>query len=320
MKKISLKKNVLIVGAGFMANEYLKTLQILSVNYDLVGNRKKNVKNLEKKFKKTFYFGGIENFKSEKFYSHCVICVNEDKILKSIISVLNKGIKNILVEKPGGNSLKEIKKITNISKKYKAKIFIAYNRRFYESIFQVHKIIKKDKGIISADFSFTEWTDKIKKFNYKNEIYKKWFFFNSMHIIDLVFYLIGKPKELSSYSGYPLFPFKNSTFVGSGVSEKNIFFSYHSNWNSAGRWAINLYTRNKRIILSPLEKIYIQKKNSVNLKEIKFKKKFDHKYKPGLANLLIEFIFSRKKIILQSYPDYSKCFSIYEKIAKSLFK
>ena len=42
--------DVLIVGAGFMANEYLKTLQILSVNYDLVGKRKKNVKNLEKKF------------------------------------------------------------------------------------------------------------------------------------------------------------------------------------------------------------------------------------------------------------------------------
>ena len=195
MQKSSLKKNLLIVGAGYMAEEYIKTLNNLKLNYDLVGNKKKNVNKLSKKYGKPFYFGGIKNYKIKKIYTHCIICVNEDKIFSSLVSVVNKGIKNILIEKPGGNNFYEIKKIRNIAIKKKTNIFVGYNRRFYENIFYVKKIIKKDGGIISADFSFTEWTDKIKKLKYKNDIFRKWFYFNSLHIIDLIFHLIGKPKK-----------------------------------------------------------------------------------------------------------------------------
>jgi len=320
MRKDNLKKNTLIVGAGYMAQEYIKTFNRLKINYDLIGNKEKKVKILSKKYGKLFHFGGIKNYNVKKTYSHCVICVNEDKIFYSLIDVLNKGIKNILIEKPGGNNFNEIKKIKNAAKKYKSNVYIAYNRRFYENIFFIKKIIKKDGGVISADFSFTEWTDKIKKLKYKNDIFRKWFYFNSLHIIDLIFHLIGKPKKMSSYSGNVLFPFKNSTFVGSGFTEKKIYFSYHSNWNSAGRWGINLYTKNKKIILSPIEKIFVQKKNSLDVTEMKFKKIFDNKLKPGLAKMILEFTLNKKKKTIETYNDYCKCLPIYEKIAKSVFK
>ena len=44
----------------------------------------------------------------------------------------------------------------------KCKVYIAYNRRFYENIKIIKKIALSDGGILSANFSFTEWIDKIK--------------------------------------------------------------------------------------------------------------------------------------------------------------
>ena len=41
-------------------------------------------------------------------------------------------------------------------------LFIAFNRRFYETILEVKKIINKDNFVVSVTFSFTEWLDKVK--------------------------------------------------------------------------------------------------------------------------------------------------------------
>ena len=314
------KYKVLLVGAGYMAEEYIKVLNHLRIDFDLVGNGKKKVKNLEKIYNGNFFWGGIEKFNFKKKYTHCAICVNEKKIYKVVRSITKNNIKNILIEKPGGDNLLEIKKISHLSKLKNLNIYIGYNRRFYESTLFLKKKIAQDKGIISADFSFTEWTDKILKLKYKRDIYRKWFYFNSLHVIDLVFYIIGLPKKINSLSGNNLPPFTKSTFVGSGITEKNIFFSYHSNWNSAGRWSVNIYTKKNRIILSPLEKVLIQKKNHIAIKEIKFKKKYDDKFKPGIGYMLETFIIKKNKKSLQTYKNYAKNFSYYEKISLFPFK
>jgi len=314
------KYKVLLVGAGYMAKEYIKALSHLRIDFDLVGNSKKNVKTLEKIYNSKFFWGGIEKFNFKKKYTHCIVCVNERKIYKVVRLITKNNIKNILVEKPGGDNLSEIQKINKLSKLKNLKIYIGYNRRFYESIFFLKKKIAQDKGIISANFSFTEWTDKILKLKYENDIYRKWFYFNSLHILDLVFYLIGWPKKINSLSGNNLSPFAKSTFVGSGITKKNIFFSYHSNWNSAGRWSINIYTKKNRIILSPLEKVLIQKKNHIAVEEKKFKKKYDDKFKPGIGYMLETFIIKKNKKSLQTYEDYAKNFFYYEKISSFPFK
>jgi hypothetical protein len=314
------KYKVLLVGAGYMAEEYVKVLNHLKIDFDLVGNGKKKVKILEKIYNRKFFWGGIEKFNFKTQYTHCAICVNEKKIFKVVRSIAKTNIKNILVEKPGGDNLSEIQKINKLSKLKNLKIYIGYNRRFYETILFLKKKIVQDKGIISANFSFTEWTDKILKLKYENDIYRKWFYFNSLHILDLVFYLIGWPKKINCLSGKNLSPFTKSTFVGSGITKKNIFFSYHSNWNSAGRWSINIYTKKNRIILSPLEKVLIQKKNHIVVEEKKFKKKYDDKFKPGIGYMLEAFIIKKNKKSLQTYEDYAKNFFYYEKISSFPFK
>ena len=73
-----------------------------------------------------------------------------------------------------------------------------------------------------------------------------------------------------------------SVFVGSGLSEKNIPFTYHSNWNSPGRWAIEILTRNRRFYLKPLEKLFVQLKGSVQVNEFPIDDSIDKEYKAGL--------------------------------------
>ena len=53
------KYKVLLVGAGYMAEEYIKVLNHLRIDFDLVGNGKKKVKNLEKIYNGNFLWGGI---------------------------------------------------------------------------------------------------------------------------------------------------------------------------------------------------------------------------------------------------------------------
>ena len=46
-----------------------------------------------------------------------------------------------------------------------------------------------------------------------------------------------------------------SGFVGSGVTDNGVLFSYISNWDCPGRWSVEIITNKRRFILSPLEEL-----------------------------------------------------------------
>ena len=79
-------------------------------------------------------------------------------------------------------------------------------------------------------------------------------------------------------------------FAGAGITEKGVLFSYHSNWESAGRWGIELNTYKRKIILRPLEEVQIQWKGTVNVEKHKVDLNFDNEFKPGLFLQLSRFL------------------------------
>lgn len=298
-----------------MAQEYCNYL-VTTKNFLTIIGRKKNKINLdEKKYKNVkVLYGGIEKSQLDlKQFTHAIIAVNEKNCFPIVSLLIKNKIKNILVEKPGAKNIYELKKMQKIVLQSKSKIYIAYNRRFYESIKFVKDLIKKDKGIISASFSFTEWIDKIKSAKFEKYLMKKWFYFNSLHLIDLIFYLIGDPKLIFSKSDKKNKNFTKSLYLGFGISKKNIHFSYHSNWESAGRWEILLYTKKRKIILSPLEKVQIQNRNSIKIVFLKFNSKRDEKFKPGIPGMIDSFLSSKKD--LMKLKEYIHKFKVYSKIA-----
>jgi len=77
--------------------------------------------------------------------------------------------------------------------------------------------------------------------------------------------LIGLPKEMQPYRfGKLKWHPSGDRFVGAGVTQENIPFSYHADWQSAGRWVIEVMTPQNAYRLIPLEQLYQCRKGSFN--------------------------------------------------------
>ena len=174
-----------------------------------------------------------------------------------------------------------------------------------------------DGGITSCTFTFTEWLEKIDLSKYPTQVLNKWGIANSLHPISMAFELIGLPKHLTSYQfGNLDWHPTGSIFVGSGITEKNVPFSYHADWNSSGRWGIEIMTKNNAYRLIPLEELYVCKKNTTAWKKISFKNLFPE-IKFGIAEEIL-LMLENKDSSNQLLVSLKKA-SEYIKIAEKIF-
>lgn len=284
-----------LVGAGLMAQEYIRVLQELSVDFKCIGRGKQTAEKCKQETKQDVFVGGLEKFLSKNLdnkCSHAIIATNVESLFENCLLLLEFGVENILLEKPGALKYSEILLLQNEANKRNARVYIAYNRRFYASVLKAKDIIVRDGGVKSFCFNFTEWKHIIEKLDKSCMVKNKWFLCNSTHVVDLAFFLGGQPKEMTSYNANPLeWHPSGSSFGGSGITKKDTIFSYHANWNSPGRWGVEVFSENYRCILQPLEELYIQEKKSVMIntcKDINFI--LDKKFKPGLYLQVKNFI------------------------------
>ena len=191
--------------------------------------------------------------------------------------------------------------------------YIAYNRRFYSSVQKAIEIINENGGALSFHFEFTEWIHKIPATKKTAGIIHEWFLANSTHVIDLAFFLCGKPKKLTGYA-LAGFPWHNgsSIFTGAGVTEKNALLSYHANWESAGRWGIEILTAKNRLYLRPLEKLSIQNIEEIDTANVIIDDTLDIKFKPGYYLQDKSFLEDKKN--LPDIQEQIHMLAWYEKI------
>ena len=278
-------KNIWLIGAGPMAQDYIKVLDALKVNFTVVGRGEETAKTCEEAVDCTVLRGGLSQFLVTKpeLCSHAIVSTGVDKLYEVTKALLDYGVKNILVEKPGGMYEDEFADLLKMAKENDAYVLIAYNRRFYASVLKAQEIIEEDGGISSFNFEFTEWAHIIGTLDKAKEIKEKWFLGNSTHVVDLAFFLGGKPREICSFSSGGLdWHASSSIFSGAGVSEKDALFSYQANWESAGRWSVEVLTKEHKLILRPMEKLQIQKRGTVTQDFVEIDDSLDLEFKPGL--------------------------------------
>ena len=278
--------NVWLIGAGVMAQEYIKVLDDLKREIVVIGRGVETAKKCQEATGCSVLLGGLNEFLNTKpeICTHAIVSVGVERLYDTTKELLEYGVENILVEKPGAIYKEEFQELYTLSKEKNSNVLIAYNRRFYASVIKAEKIIKEDAGVTSFNFEFTEWSHEIEKLIKADGVMERWFLGNSTHVVDLAFYLGGKPKEISSFSsgGVSWHP-SASNFSGAGVSEKNALFSYHANWESAGRWSVEILTKEHRLILRPMEKLQIQKRGTIaQVFDDSIDYRLDEKYKPGL--------------------------------------
>lgn len=276
-----------------MAVDYAKVLLDLGKEIIVIGRGKKSARDFKEQTKIEPISGGLDNYLSSnpKLPDTAIVAVSEEQLGIATRQLLKAGIKSILVEKPGGLDFEDIKDVANLAREKKSQVYIAYNRRFYSSVEKAREIIKKDGGVSSIFYDFSEASFRIASLKKGPGVKDNWFLQNSTHVIDLAFFLAGTPKKFSAFkSGSLPWHKKGAIFVGSGVTNTGAYFSYSSNWISPGRWAVEVMTKKNRLIFKPLEKLQVQESGGFKVNDVGLDDKLDLEYKPGLYKEVLSFL------------------------------
>tara|TARA_R110001599_G_scaffold326067_1_gene538485 strand:- start:10555 stop:11514 length:960 start_codon:yes stop_codon:yes gene_type:complete len=276
-----------LIGAGVMAGDYVDVLKELKSNFQVISRSVEKSEKLSLEKEINVISGGIDSFLETNPLkcNAAIVAVPVNNLYGVTISLLSYGVKKILLEKPGGIDFDEVKELTCIAEQRGAEVFIGYNRRFYTSVRTAKKMIAKEGGVESFHFEFTEWADSIASLSQPSETKDNWLMANSSHVIDMAFFLGGAPQEFMGFSsGANQLDWhkKSAKYSGAGISDNGATFSYCANWNAPGRWSLEFMTTESRYIFKPMERLSIQRRNSVSAAEVEVDYSLDEKFKPGL--------------------------------------
>jgi predicted dehydrogenase len=314
---------IILIGTGPHSVEYLNVLKTKNLDVVVLGNKKESCLNFENKTGIKAFPDGINYFLDNihlfKDVNYAIVSVSQH-VLCDITLKIMKYIKNILIEKPAGVNSSEIYKLYKNSIDTSCNLYVGYNRRFYSSVLKLKELLKEEK-ILSATFDFSERTHILNNEleNYHNITLNNWVMSNSSHILDLIFYLIGEPKNINTeIYGYNNIDWhkQGSIFQGNGITDKNIPFSYHSNWLSPGGWGIEINTNNNKYILKPLEILKFKTKYSDIEEYQNINYDLDNNYKPGLMLQVGNFLDKKFENLLSIKDHFNKTILYYQPIYK----
>lgn len=295
----NIDKSILLVGSGPMAIEYAKVLKQLNKEFIVVGRSKDSAEEFKKSIGMEVITGGVDNYikQNQKISQTAIVAVSEEQLGIVTRKLMQHGVKLILVEKPAGLDFKDIKEVEKLAKKLKINVYVGYNRRFYSSVKKAKEIIKKDRGILSIFFDFTEASFRITPLQKAPGVKENWFLQNSTHVIDLAFYLTGNPRMLCAFTSGSLSWHPNgAVFSGAGISENGALFAYQADWNAPGRWSLEVMTKNNKLIFKPMEKLQVQKLGTFEIKDLQLNDALDLKFKAGIYREIQSFLGNKQNL------------------------
>jgi len=276
---------IVLVGSGLMAQAYAKVLTTQGREFCVIGRGAESAAKFRDATGVAVSTGGLDRWLDDHGAAPqtAIVAVNHAYLAEVSVQLLQAGTRRLLIEKPGAPNRLGLDAIQQTMSGTPAEVFIAYNRRFYASTLAAEAMTRDDGGITSFNFEFTEWTHRIDVAARPVNELVGWFFGNSSHVVDLAFYLGGWPEQLQSWAGGHLdwHPF-GSIFCGAGATDRGALFSYQANWQSAGRWSVELLTRKRRLHLRPMESLSVQDIGSVDIKPFPLDDQLDREFKPGI--------------------------------------
>lgn len=308
-------KDILLIGTGRMAREHAKVLVALGKKPLVVGRSTAGVRAFAEESGIEACAGGLGKYRGS-LPKTAIIAVDADLIPAVTAEAIKRGCRKLLLEKPGALTPRELVRLQNVAAKHRAKIFIAYNRRFLASVLKARELIKKDGGAVSYAFTFTEKLtakESIRKFGTSKRVENKWFIANSTHVVDLAFHLGGMPAALEGFSAAgPLWAPHPSLFTGGGITAKGAPFSYSANWELPGPWSVEVGTKKRKLILAPLETLREEKNGKVS--DVSFDGRLDKKFKPGFYRQMASFLADGKG--LPTLQEQIESFAWYKRIER----
>lgn len=301
-----------------MAQEYAKVLLSLEVPFIAIGRGIANCEVFREKTGVDAVAGGLERFLSKTGTppTHAVVAVGIEALSEVSGMLASRGVRHILVEKPGVAYPGEIRRLTQSASLHQTELYIAYNRRFYASVRRARELIRADGGVRSMHFEFTEWSHVISKLEKHPAELENWFLGNSTHVIDTAFFLAGSPVDLCTfYSGGLTWHPSSSVYAGAGKTVGGALFSYHANWEGPGRWGLELVTGSNRYILRPMETLQVQRLGSVAIEPVDIDDANDRDFKPGVLHQTKAFLEGSFEDLVKLEEQADMIESVYNRMS-----
>ena len=233
-----MKKKLLIIGSSKIVEEHIKSalkagFKLYSLNSSRLKSKNEYRINKKYKFEKKFDNWKIALNSAFKNKSISLLLAPKFSLTSRILKYALRGNNFILVEKPVSTKISELKKLSKFNKR----IYVMYNRIFYENIQFLKKNLSKISSVV------VKFTDKSKK----NALV------NSIHIFSIIYYLFGNIKIQYSQKK------RNSINMVLTTKEGfSIFVIYNNNFPET--FSIDIRTNKTRYLLKPIEKLQIIKK------------------------------------------------------------
>jgi predicted dehydrogenase len=311
-----MKRSLWLIGCGLIAQEYSKILSDLGVEHKIIGRGEDSANNFYENTQIKPWTGGLKSALLElEAPEVAIVAVGVESLVDVATKLLESGVKKLFIEKPGALNLEGLKLVQNLGSEKMAKIYIAYNRRYFSSVLAATKLVESDGGIISLNYEFTEWSHEIRNLVKPFGVKESWLINNSSHVLDLAFFFGGRPLDWKSWTHGELEWHPSAArFVGAGITEKNIVFSYFSDWEGPGRWGLELVTRKRRLIFRPMEKLQEIRVGSIGLSYVEIDDEIDKKYKPGYFRQTYAFLNDDERTLC-SIDEQIQNTIFYKKIA-----
>ena len=307
--------DTLLVGAGQMAVDYARVLSAMARPFVTVGRSVAGIDQFHSATGLLASAGGVaRHLNAEGAPTHAIVAVGIHNLAEVACQLLAAGTKRILVEKPVGVTQGVVDAVRAASSGAGAEVHVAYNRRFYAAVRAARQAIQSDGGLLSVDFEFTEWIDRLPIAEMQPHVREHWAIANSSHVMDLAFHLAGAPKDWSASSAGALdWHPSASCFVGSGITDQGVLFTYRATWGAPGRWGVTLRTSKRQLRLQPLEQLFVSG-DGIEEVAVEVDYALDKNYKPGLYRQVEAFLAADDEDLC-SIDEHASMMHVYREIA-----
>ena len=273
-------KKLGIIGCGQIATHHLETLRFVGFEIEYVASSKgsKTISLFAKKNAiKNYFVDPNELIQKSNLLDGLVLSCPTSEMI-DYLKILRKFNKPILIEKPISYNYKLLNPFIN-----KQNIMVGLNRRYYETIIFAKKFIKSNKRIlikVSLPESFKKLNSKNLKYDYN---YSENTFENSIHIFDILYFLVGdiswRYKTLKVHNGNVKY------FIGFGRSiNRDIDIILDNYYQSSSNFSIEILSDSQKLILKPLEVAYLYDGMNVSFND----KTNSRIYEPKLIKIIEE--------------------------------
>ncbi len=245
---------ICLVGYGNIARKHIEVLKAFGGEIVASCNRSEKGNNAAKAEGgiPTTYTNYMEMIEQEK-PDAVLVCVTHNGIYKVTKELIPLGIP-LLIEKPAGTSVAQVKELIELQEKYNTPVQVALNRRHY-SIF--NKAVESLGGAENIDMMSVEWSERPIRARddkgYTDELVEALLIGNSIHGIDLLNYYSGEIKEFYPVTRSREDEYYQWNMAFSGVSEKGVLTTFSNSWGSPVPWRVVMYSKGKRLEFAPLE-------------------------------------------------------------------